>query len=160
MRRVRLVLALCAAVSLPGALAAEGNAHDGHDGHADKPATGAIQRTPRPAAAKLYIISPANGDTLASPVTIRFGLAGMGVAPAGVATPDTGHHHLIVDAPLPPLDLPLPKDDKHVHFGGGQTEVTLPLPPGAHKIRLVLADKDHVPHDPPLVSDEVAFTVK
>ncbi len=82
----------------------------------------AIPRTARPADAKLYIISPANGDTVTSPVTVRFGLAGMGVAPAGVGSPNTGHHHLIIDSPLPPADLPVPKDDKHLHFGGGQTE--------------------------------------
>jgi hypothetical protein len=163
MRRVRLVLAVLvagsavASIALPAASRAEEHEHGAHDAAA---ASGAIQRTPRPADAKLYIISPANGDTVSSPVTIRFGLSGMGVAPAGVATPNTGHHHLIVDAPLPPLDKPLPKDAKHIHFGGGQTETTVELAPGPHRIRIVLADKDHVPHDPPLVSDEVSFTVK
>jgi hypothetical protein len=159
MRRVRLALALCAAASLALPAASRGDEHE-HDDHGASAATGAIERTPRPADAKLYIISPQNGDTVASPVTVRFGLTGMGVAPAGVATPSTGHHHLVIDAPLPPLDKPLPADPKHVHFGGGQTEVTVELAPGPHKIRLVLADKNHVPHDPPLVSDEVAFTVK
>jgi hypothetical protein len=123
------------------------------------PAT-AIARTPRPAEARLYIISPQNGETVASPVTVRFGLAGMGVAPAGVATPNTGHHHLIVDSPVPAFDAPLPKDDKHVHFGGGQTETSVALTPGTHTLRLVLADKDHVPHEPPLVSDAITITVK
>jgi hypothetical protein len=163
MRRVRLALAIltagAAAVSIAPSTPSHADHHE-HDAHREAAASGAIQRTPRPAAAKLYIISPANGDTLSNPVTVRFGLTGMGVAPAGVATPDTGHHHLIVDAPIPPLDAPLPKDDKHIHFGGGQTEATLELAPGQHTIRLVLADKDHVPHDPPLLSDPVIFTVK
>jgi hypothetical protein len=123
------------------------------------PAT-AIARTPRPAEARLYIISPQNGETVASPVTVRFGLAGMGVAPAGVASPNTGHHHLTIDSPVPPLDAPLPKDDKHLHFGGGQTETSVALTPGSHTLRLVLADKDHVPHEPPLVSDAITITVK
>jgi hypothetical protein len=125
--------------------------------HAQAPA---IARTPRPANARLYVISPAAGETVSSPVTVRFGLAGMGVAPAGVATPNTGHHHLILDSALPALDVPLPKDDKHRHFGGGETEVTIELAPGPHAIQLVLGDRDHVPHDPPLVSEKLQFTVK
>jgi hypothetical protein len=119
-----------------------------------------IPRTQRPADAKLYIISPANGAELSSPVTILFGLAGMGVAPAGVASPNTGHHHLMIDAPAPPADLPIPKDDHHRHFGGGQTEVTLDLAPGEHTLQLELADKDHVPFDPPLLSEPIKIRVK
>jgi hypothetical protein len=119
-----------------------------------------IPRMPRPADAALYFISPIEGAVVESPVTVRFGLKGMGVAPAGVARPDTGHHHLIVDAPTPPLDQPVPNDEQHLHFGGGQTETTLALPPGSHELQLVLADKDHVPHDPPLVSDRITITVK
>lgn len=117
-------------------------------------------RTPRPAGALLYVISPAAGATVESPVTVRFGLKGMGVAPAGVARPDTGHHHLIIDAPTPPLDRPLPADAKHLHFGGGQTETTIDLPPGTHELQLILGDKDHVPHDPPLVSERITITVR
>lgn len=156
--RVRLVpvstlaIAFAACVALSAAYAEE-TAH--HEANAN-----AIVRTPRPADAKLYIISPTNGETVSSPVTVRFGLAGMGVAPAGVATPNTGHHHLIIDSPLPSLDLPLPKDDKHIHFGGGQTETQLTLAPGQHTLQLVLGDKDHVPHQPPLVSEPVTITVK
>jgi len=119
-----------------------------------------IPRTPRPAEAKLFIISPQNGDTVSSPVTVRFGLTGMEVAPAGTATPNTGHHHLIIDSPVPAFDAPLPKDDRHLHFGAGQTEASVALMPGKHRLQLVLADKDHVPHDPPLVSDPITITVK
>ena len=117
-------------------------------------------RTPSPEGAVLYVISPSDGAVVKSPVTVRFGLAGMGVAPAGVGTPNTGHHHLVIDAELPPLDAPLPADDHHRHFGGGQTEVALELEPGPHTLQLVLADKDHVPHDPPLVSEQIAITVE
>lgn len=120
----------------------------------------AIARTPRPAEAKLYIISPQNGETVSSPVTVRFGLTGMEVAPAGVASPNTGHHHLIIDSPVPVFDAPLAKDDRHLHFGAGQTEASVALMPGKHKLQLVLADKDHVPHDPPLVSEPITITVK
>jgi hypothetical protein len=119
-----------------------------------------IARTPRPAEAKLYIISPQNGDTVSSPVTVRFGLTGMEVAPAGTATPNTGHHHLIIDSPVPAFDAPLQKDDRHLHFGAGQTEANVVLTPGKHRLQLVLADKDHVPHDPPLVSEPITITVK
>ena len=122
--------------------------------------TGKIPRTQRPADAKLYLISPANGAELTNPVTIRFGLAGMGVAPAGVVSPNTGHHHLMIDAPAPPADLPIPKDDQHRHFGGGQTEVTLNLAPGEHTLQLELADQNHVPFDPPLLSEPVKIRVK
>jgi hypothetical protein len=162
MLRARLVLSAAAALLAFAVFAAPAvpRAQEHPEHAAGSQPAGAIPRTPRPADAKLYIISPAAGDTVPSPVTIRFGLSGMGVAPAGVGVPNTGHHHLIVDAPLPPLDLPLPKDEKNIHFGGGQTETTIPLPPGEHTVQLVLGDKDHVPHDPPLVSEPVKFTVK
>lgn len=155
-RRVRLALLLGAVVSI----AAPGAAHAADEHEHSATAAGAIVRTPRPPDAKLYIISPKNGETVSSPVQVRFGLSGMGVAPAGVASPGTGHHHLIIDAPLPPLDAPLPKDERHIHFGGGQTEATVELAPGPHTLQIVLGDKDHVPHDPPLVSEQIEITVK
>ncbi len=89
-----------------------------------------------------------------------FGLKGMGVAPAGTDKENTGHHHLIIDAPLPPLDEPIPADDHHVHFGGGQTETTIELAPGTHTLQLLLADQNHVPHEPPVVSDRITITVE
>jgi hypothetical protein len=84
----------------------------------------------------------------------------MGVAPAGVTTAGTGHHHLIVDAPLPAMNLPIPNDEKHRHFGSGQTETVLELAPGEHTLQLLLADANHVPHDPPVVSKQIRITVK
>jgi hypothetical protein len=119
-----------------------------------------MPRTQRPASAKLYFISPSDGAVVTSPVTIRFGLKGMGVAPAGVDRPDTGHHHLVVDAELPPPDLPVPTSDHYIHFGKGQTETTLELAPGQHTLQLILGDRNHVPFDPPLVSKRITITVE
>ncbi len=116
--------------------------------------------TPAPAKARLYIISPANGETIHSPVTVVFGLQGMGVAPAGVDKKHTGHHHLIIDAETPALDKPIPKDAHHKHFGGGQTQASINLPPGKHTLQLVLGDKNHVPHDPPVISDKIEIMVR
>jgi hypothetical protein len=119
----------------------------------------AIPRSPRPERAQVYFISPENGAKVASPVVVRFGLREMGVAPAGVAQPQTGHHHLIVDAEVPPTGLPIPKNDHYLHFGGGQTEVSLPLAPGKHTLQLLLGDHNHVPHDPPVVSERITIEV-
>lgn len=113
-----------------------------------------------PGAAKAYIISPQDGATVTSPVTVLFGLSGFGVAPAGVTREGTGHHHLIIDAPLPDLTKPIPADDNHVHFGGGQTEVSVDLAPGRHTLQLLLGDHTHVPHDPPIYSEVVTIQVE
>ncbi|NBU59581.1 MAG: DUF4399 domain-containing protein, partial [Betaproteobacteria bacterium] len=94
--------------------------------------------SPLAAAAEAYLISPQDGETVSSPFVVRFGLKGMGVAPAGIDMPGTGHHHLIIDAPLPPAGQPVPFDDQHKHFGKGQTETELSLPPGEHTLQLIL----------------------
>jgi len=108
-----------------------------------------------------YIISPAAGAVVKSPVTVVFGLrAPWGVAPAGTKLEKTGHHHLLVDAPLPDLTQPVPKDAQHLHFGGGQTETTLTLAPGKHTLQLLLGDFAHVPHQPPVMSEVVTITVE
>ncbi|MBT2971282.1 MAG: rod shape-determining protein RodA [gamma proteobacterium symbiont of Ctena orbiculata] len=117
--------------------------------------------TPAPEGVTLYIISPANGEQISGPVTVRFGLRGMGVAPAGIDREKTGHHHLLVNvSKMPAMDKPLPSDDNHRHFGGGQTEVTLDLAKGSHTLQLVLGDKDHIPFDPPIVSEKITIMVK
>lgn len=121
----------------------------------------APKRTPAVPGAQVYFISPVDGETVASPVTVRFGLSGMGVAPAGIQLDKTGHHHLLVDAKaVPAPDQPIPMDDQHRHFGGGQTEVVLTLPPGPHTLQLLFADYLHVPHDPPLMSAPITITVR
>ena len=119
-----------------------------------------IPRSGRPDDARVYFITPTAGETVTSPVVVRFGLYEMGVAPAGVVKVGTGHHHLIVDAELPPPDLPIPATDHYRHFGKGQTEVSLELTPGEHTLQLLLADHIHVPHDPPVVSAQITITVK
>lgn len=116
--------------------------------------------TPAPEGAEVYFITPTDGATVQSPVVVRFGLRGMGVAPAGVDAPHTGHHHLIVNAPLPPLDQPVPADAQHIHFGAGQTETRVDLPPGKHELQLLLGDHLHIPHDPPVMSERITITVE
>ena len=121
----------------------------------------AMKRTPAPTGAEVYFISPEDGATVNSPVLVRFGLRGMGVAPAGIALDKTGHHHLLVDAKaMPPLDRPIPADEVHRHFGGGQTEVSVELAPGEHTLQLLLGDALHVPHDPPVASKPITITVR
>ena len=109
----------------------------------------------------VYIISPAHGEVVSNPVQVRFGLRGMGVAPAGVDKDKTGHHHLLIDVEqLPALDKPIPADNNHRHFGGGQTEVELVLEPGKHSLQLLLGDKFHIPHASALVSEKITITVE
>jgi len=120
-----------------------------------------LPKTPSPKGAKVYIISPRDRATVKSPVRVRFGLIGMGVAPAGVDIPDTGHHHLIIDLDeLPSLDLPLPATDNVKHFGKGQTEAKIELSPGEHTLQLVLGDKIHLPHSPAVISKKITITVE
>ena len=110
--------------------------------------------------ARTYIISPANGAIVSSPVEVVFGLDGKGVAPAGVQKDGTGHHHLIVNAPLPDLSKPIPASDNYRHFGGGQTQTSIELPPGQHTLQLLLGDFAHVPHADPIYSEVVTITVQ
>lgn len=109
---------------------------------------------------KAYIISPEDGATVSSPVTVVFGLEGFGVAPAGTVKEKTGHHHLIVDAPLPDLAKPIPANAHYIHFGGGQTQTTVDLSPGEHTLQLLLGDHAHMPHADPVYSDVVTITVE
>ena len=118
--------------------------------------------TPAPSDAKVYFIDLKDGDTVTSPVTIRFGLTGMGIAPAGTEIPNTGHHHLIIDDRIEgeALDAAIPMDEKHLHFGKGQTEATVTLPKGQHTLQLVLGDWSHIPHKPPVMSERITVTVE
>jgi hypothetical protein len=122
--------------------------------------------TPSNPDAVQYIVSPEDGATVTSPVTVVFGLKGMGVAPAGVEQEMTGHHHLIIDEPKygegadDDLSLAIPADETHKHFGGGQTETSIELTPGEHTLQLVLGDYAHVPHDTPIMSDVITITVE
>jgi Domain of unknown function (DUF4399) len=116
-------------------------------------------RTPSPPDAKVYFVGLHDGSVVTQHVTLHFGLVNMGVAPAGINKPNTGHHHLLIDAELPPLDQPIPNDFHHLHFGAGQTEATVNLPLGKHKLQLLLGDANHVPHNPPVFSKPITVTV-
>ena len=116
--------------------------------------------TPSKTGAAVYFISPSHGEIVTSPFKVRFGLIGMGVAPAGVAVSDTGHHHLLIDVANPDLHDPVPKDAHHMHFGNGETETVLDLPPGKHTLQLLLADQNHVPHKPAVLSRKIIIYVQ
>lgn len=117
--------------------------------------------TPAPKDARVYIIWPPDGAVIqGGKLWVRMGLRNAGVAPKGVCLPNTGHHHLLIDTDLPPFDQEIPSDRQHLHFGGGQTEARLEdLPPGKHTLQLLLADCNHVPHDPPLYSKKITIIV-
>jgi hypothetical protein len=122
----------------------------------------ASAQTPSPAGAKVYIINLKDGAEVTSPFLVQFGLSGMGVAPAGVEKPNTGHHHLLIDTKMTDEQMkqPIAADDTHKHFGGGQTEAMVTLPPGQHTLQLLLADWTHIPHVPPVMSEPITITVK
>lgn len=118
-------------------------------------------RTPSPPDAEVYIIWPPDGATIPTgKFWVRMGLRNMGVCPKGVNRPNTGHHHVLVDTELPPFDQPIPSDRNHLHFGAGETEARIELPPGKHTLQLLMGDYNHVPHDPPVYSKKITITVK
>ena len=108
--------------------------------------------THSPGGAELYFVDLKDGATIPTKVVIRFGLRGMGIAPAGEDRENTGHHHLLIDAELPSLDQPIPNDANHLHLDAGETEAEITLAPGTHTLQLLLGDKDHIAHDPPVMS--------
>jgi len=118
--------------------------------------------TPAPEGAEVYFINISDGDTVSSPVRLQFGARNIGVAPAGTDKAKTGHHHLIIDESIEgaELDAPIPSDDQHRHFGGGQTEAVIDLPPGKHTLQLLMGDQNHIPHHPPVMSDRITITVE
>jgi hypothetical protein len=119
----------------------------------------ASTRTAAPADARVYFIGLQNRSALPPKATIHFGLANMGVAPAGIEKANTGHHHLLIDTKLPPLDQPIPNDFNHLHFGAGQSEATIDLPLGKHTLQLLLGDASHIPHNPPVMSKPIVVLV-
>ncbi|SDE17204.1 DUF4399 domain-containing protein [Paraburkholderia lycopersici] len=118
--------------------------------------------TPADPRAIVYIGWPNDGQVMPAgrPFRVWFGLRNMGVAPSEVEFPNTGHHHLLVDTDLPPMDQPIPSDRNHLHFGAGQTETMLQLPPGKHTLQLLMGDAHHVPHSPPVYSKKITIYVK
>jgi len=139
---IALALMTIVAMAVPSAIAASAISH------ADE-------------SALTYLIAPDDGQTLPSEFTVKFGLSGMGVAPAGIEKEGTGHHHLLIDLEeLPDLTQPLPSTANIRHFGGGQTETTLTLAPGEHTLQLLLGNYTHIPHDNPVLSDKITITVE
>ena len=120
----------------------------------------AMPRTASPEGARVFFISPADGDTVSNPIAIEFGIEGMSVVAAGVDEAQSGHHHLLVDTGVPDTGLPIPADANHIHFGDASTATELTLAPGEHTLRLLLGDHLHIPHDPPVVSDPITITVE
>lgn len=119
------------------------------------------KRTPAPKDAYVYIGWPNDGQVLhGTHFKVWFGTRNFGVAPAGTSKANTGHHHLLIDTPLPPLDQPIPNDKNHLHFGLGQTETAIDLPPGTHTLQLLMGDGEHVPHDPALTSKKITVIVR
>jgi hypothetical protein len=128
--------------------------------HDDTTLDSGFKRTPAPQDAYVYIGWPNDNDTIRTThVRVWFGTRNFGVAPAGTIKPNTGHHHLLIDTALPPLDQPIPSDKNHLHFGLGQTETVVELPPGTHTLQILMADAEHIPHDPPLMSKKITIHV-
>ena len=123
-------------------------------------APAALTRTPSAEGARVFFITPSDGDTVSSPVQLEFGISGMELAPSGDDSPNSGHHHIIIDHDLPNLSLPVPKDAQRVHFGDARSSTELDLAPGQHTLQLLFADHLHIPHDPPLISERISITVE
>jgi hypothetical protein len=120
-----------------------------------------LSATPSPPNAEVFIIWPPDGAVITGgKFWVRMGLRNMGVAPKGTDMANVGHHHLLIDTDLPPMDKEIPNDRNHVHFGAGETEARIELPPGKHTLQLLLGDKDHKPHDPPVYSKKITITVR
>jgi hypothetical protein len=165
--RIAAFLLTCATGLPVAALAQEAGGHDtrGHGAgmHDIQLAQQDVphQRGQAPKDAKAYIIWPPNGAVIdGGKLWVRMGLQNFGVAPAGVKKDNTGHHHLIIDRELPPLDEEIPNDKNHLHFGGGQTEARIELPPGVHTLQMLIGDSEHIPHDPPVTSPKITITVR
>jgi len=124
------------------------------------PAQVALARTASPDGAGVFFISPADGDTVSNPIKVEFGIEGMAVVRAGDNQPNSGHHHLLIDTGLPDLGTPIPADDQHIHFGDGSTSTEITLPAGQHTLCMLLGDHQHIPHDPPVVSESITITVE
>jgi hypothetical protein len=153
MRHTIVLAMLLALAARPGTVLAQAAG-----GPATPPAAAAAVD---PTAPQVYFIWPHDGSVInGGKFWVRMGLRNMGVAPKGTAVPNTGHHHLLIDTELPPMTEAIPNDRNHLHFGAGETEARIELPPGIHTLQLLLGDKDHVPHKPPVVSRKITVTVR
>lgn len=120
-----------------------------------------LEPSPASSDARVFFVSPQDGETVASPVSVVFGIEGMSIQPAGINEEFSGHHHILVNVnELPDLTKPLPATDSIIHFGKGQTETQLELPAGTHTLQLVLGNYLHIPHSPPVMSEKITITVE
>ncbi|MFC5460369.1 DUF4399 domain-containing protein [Massilia niabensis] len=153
MRQTTVFFVLLAAV-LQSALAGAGAI-------AAPAAAAAAESVPNPTNAQVYFIWPQDGTVInGGKFWLRMGLRNMGVAPKGTDIPNTGHHHVLIDTELPSMTEPIPNDRNHLHFGAGETEARIELPPGTHTLQLLVGDMNHVPHKPPVVSKKITVTVR
>ncbi len=134
-------------------------AADEHASHAAGASATTLPRTAAPAGARVFIVSPKDGETVTTPVRVVFGVEGMGVVPAGERNDKAGHHHLLVNTDLADPSMPIPTDDKHIHYGDAQTEAMVELPPGRHTLHLVMGDYLHIPFDPVIASPKITINV-
>ncbi|MEJ2127366.1 MAG: DUF4399 domain-containing protein [Woeseiaceae bacterium] len=154
------LLSACGKQEAEPSAVAEPEAAPAVEAAADTSPPATLPRTKSPEGARLFFITPADGDTVSNPVVVEFGLEGMDVVAAGVNEAHSGHHHLIVDAELPDLGLPIPANENYIHFGDASTSTELTLEPGEHTLRLLLGDHLHIPHDPPVISETITITVE
>jgi hypothetical protein len=117
--------------------------------------------TPAPKGAEVSIVSPKDGATVPQTFVVKFAVENIALAPAGDATKNTGHHHLLIDVDkLPAAGQPIPNDANHLHFGKAQTQAEVTLPPGKHTLQQEMGDSGHMPIDPPIVSEKITVNVK
>lgn len=154
-------LAACSSVPLPRSAAAAAPSTTAVRMSTSTPVlAGGYKKVAAPAGVAVYFVNLKDGDVVTTPLLVQFGLRGMGVAPAGVEKENTGHHHLLIDVAELDVNNALPMSDTIRHFGGGQTEVRVDLKPGTHTLQLLLADHNHIPHHPAVVSERITVTVK
>jgi len=159
-RNTTVLVALAVSLAACGEKAAEQPMDKGSADAAPTAEAVALDRTPSPASARVFFITPADGDVVSNPIAIEFGIEGMTVTKAGDDQPHSGHHHLLIDTGLPELGSPIPANANYVHFGDGSTATEISLEPGTHTLRMLLGDYRHIPHDPPIASDSITITVE
>lgn len=160
---VTLLCAFLLSVAISGCSRDEGQpapATGAGDTTSEATAATSLPRTPAPDGARVYFVSPADGDTVSNPVVIEFGSENVAIVKAGIDDPASGHHHLIIDAELPDPSKPIPADDNYIHFGDASTRTERTLSPGTHTLQLLLGDHLHIPHDPPIASNVITITVE
>ena len=106
-----------------------------------------------------FIAEPANNATVPTTFKVRFGIKGMAVAPAGDIVANSGHHHLLINLDSVPTGESIPFSDQHMHFGKGQTEAEVKLPPGVYKLTAQFANGAHQSYGKAM-SQSITVTVK